>query len=102
MKPDLLDQIARSIRDSVASGDYDSARSALDEYSTQITELVRGHALSDERATEVAGQFRQLTSWILLMARCNTAQLTEELALQQSTARYPSAPRSHATLGTEG
>jgi hypothetical protein len=102
MKTGHLDQIGRSIRELVASGDYAGAGRALDEYSAHLTGLVRAHTLSNERASEAASQFRQLTSWILLMARCQTAQLTEQLALQQSTAHYPPAPRSFATLGTEG
>ena len=102
MKPDSLDQMERAIRDAVAAGDYEGAGKALEAYSTHVTGLVRSRQLDKNSADLVSSQFRELSSWILLMTRCNTAHIREKLARQQSKARYPKAARRFPKFDFEG
>jgi hypothetical protein len=92
----------RAIRDAVAAGDYEGAGKALEAYSAYVTDLVRGRQLEKKSADLVASQFRELSSWILLMTRCNVAQIREKLAREQSKGRYPTAARRFPKFDFEG
>lgn len=98
--PEMLDRVARKLREAVLAADHSSAERLVTEYRSALTKAWQDLSLSERVDSQLPRQAGELITWARGMTIVQRALLAEQLAALDKAIRYASdrAPHRRSTI----